>query len=72
MTYNADTFGARDYQQLVLQDTITDNAELRFRATDETYMQKFRDRITSLAAKNRQTVTFFREGLHLTTTFRTL
>jgi hypothetical protein len=51
MTYNADTFGARDYQQLVLQDTITDNAELRFRATDETYMQKFRERITSLAAK---------------------
>lgn len=72
MTYNADTFGTHNYQQLVLQDTIKDNARLTFRATDETYMQKFRDRITALAAKNRQSVTFFRDGLHLTTTFRTL
>lgn len=72
MTYNADTFGARDYQRLVLQGTIQHGTSLTFGATDETYMERFKERITNLASKNRQTVSFLREGLQLTTTFSKL
>lgn len=69
---NADTFGARDYQRLVLQGRIHDNTTLTFHATDETYMRKFRNRIRKAAAKNRQSVQFLRENLQVSVTFTTL